>query len=44
MGYVTEEFKRGRDLELLIKTQVDDFEKATGLTEPTISDEDTEDS
>ena len=24
------EFKRGRDLELLIETQVNDFEKATG--------------
>ena len=29
VGYVTKEFKRGRDLELLIKTQEDDFEKAT---------------
>ena len=40
VGYVTKEFKRGRDLELLIKTQEDDFEKATGLEEPTISDKD----
>ncbi len=42
VGYVIKEFKRGRDLELLIRTQVDDFEKATGLKEPTISDEDAE--
>ena len=42
VGYVTKEFKRGRDLDLLIKTQEDDFEKATGLKEPTISDKDAE--
>jgi len=40
VGYVTKEFKRGRDLGLLIKTQVDAFEKATGLKEGTISDKD----
>ena len=40
VAYVIKEFKRGRDLELLIKTGVDDFTKASGLEEPDISDED----
>ena len=34
------EIKCGRDLELLIKTGVDDFTKASGLKEPDISDND----
>jgi len=40
VAYVIKEFKRGRDLELLIKTGVDDFTEASGLEEPDISDED----
>ena len=40
VGYVIKEFKRGADLELLIKSEEDDFTKTTGLSEPTIIDED----
>ena len=40
VGYVNKEYKRGTDLELLIKSEKDDFAKATGLSEPTITDED----
>ena len=40
VAYVIKEFKRGQDLEMLIKTNVDDFSKATGLEEPDITDED----
>ena len=42
VAYVIREYKRGRDLELLIKTGVDDFSKASGLEEPDITDEDAE--
>ena len=40
VAYVIKEFKRGQDLEMLIKTNVDDFSKATGLDEPDITNED----
>ena len=40
VGYVIKEYRRGADLELLIKSEEDDFTKATGLSEPTITDED----
>ena len=31
------EYKRGRDLELLIRTRLDDISKTKGLKEPTIA-------
>ena len=40
--YVINEYKRGRDLELLIRTQEDDFKKATELSEPMITDKEAE--
>ena len=42
VGYVIEEYKRGRNLELLIRTGVDDFTKASELDEPSISDKEAE--
>ena len=42
MGYVIKNYKRGADLELLIKSEEDDFTKATGLNEPTMTDEEAE--
>ena len=40
--YVIREYKRGRDLELLTRSQEDDFKKATGLSEPMITDKEAE--
>ena len=33
IGYFTAEFERDRDLHLIVKKQIDDFERAAGMTD-----------
>ena len=39
-SYVAVEFDEGNDLELILLKQEDDYEKASGLQKPTITEED----